>query len=145
MDALQMMITNAGLDALVDAQNGVTTDIVITQMGLTATVFAMAPTITALPGEFKRIDAISGESVAANIIHMTAYDNSAAVYDVTGFALYLDDGTLFAVYSAAADPVMSKAALANALFAHDIAFADNAAASIAFGNAIFSYPPATTA
>ena len=143
MPALLMMITDAGLDALVDAENAVTGPIEIVSVGLTDTPFVMAPTLTALPGEHKVIDTISGQAAADNIIHVTAYDTSAETYDVTGFGLYLDDGTLFAVYSAAALPILTKAQLAFGLFSFDIAFLNNAAANITFGNAIFSYPPAT--
>lgn len=142
MPALIMMITDAGLDALVDAQAGVTAPIEIVSLGLTDTPFVVAPTLTALPGQDKVISTISGEAVAANIIHVTAYDTSADTYSVTGFGLYLEDGTLFAVYSNPT-PILTKAVLAFGLFSFDIAFLNNAADSITFGNAIFSYPPAS--
>lgn len=143
MPALLMMITNAGLDALVDAEAAVTGPIEIVSVGLTDTPFVMAPTLTDLPGEYKVIDSIAGEAAAANIIHVTAYDTSAETYDVTGFGLYLADGTLFAVHSSSAAPILTKAALAFGLFSFDIAFLNDAGANITFGSAIFSYPPAT--
>jgi hypothetical protein len=143
MPQLQMMITNAGLDALVVAEGSGTNDILITELGLTDQPFVMAPTLTALPGEFKTLNTVNGQEIAPNVIHLTAYDQSADTYDVTGFGLYLDDGTLFAVYSALADPVLSKAELAYGLIAVDIAFTNNAAANIAFGGALFLYPPAS--
>ena len=108
MAGLLMTITDAGLDALVDAEGGGSDDIVIAELGLTDQIFVMAPTLTALPGEFKRLASISGEAVSENIIHLTAYDVSPEIYDVTGFGLFLDDGTLFAAYSSDADPVLSK-------------------------------------
>lgn len=143
MSALTMMITDAGLDAIVDAQNAETDAIQITEIGLTAEPFIMAPTLVAVPGEFRRIDTIGGQSIAENVIHVTAYDPEAIAYDVTGFGLYSDDGTLIAVYSADADPVLSKAALATSLFALDIMLAADIAAVIEFGDALFSNPPAT--
>ena len=143
MPALLMMITDAGLDALVDAENAVTGPIEIVSVGLTDTPFVMAPTLEALPGQHKLINTISGQAAADNIIHVTAYDTSADAYDVTGFGLYLVDGTLFAVYSSVALPILTKAQLAFGLFSFDVAFLNNAAANITFGNAIFSYPPAT--
>ena len=143
MPAIQMMITDAGLDALVDAQNAGSETIEIASMALSDTPFVMAPTLEALPGQFKVLEGVSGEVVAENIIHLTAYDVSDDSYDMTGFGLFLTDDTLFAVYSAASEPVLAKAELAFALFSHDIAFLDNAAANISFGNAVFSYPPAT--
>ena len=143
MPQLQMLITNAGLDALVDAENAVTGPIEIVEMGITSAPFIMAPTLTALPGQFKLIDTVNGQEIAPNVIHVTAYDTSKDVYDVTGFGFYLADGTLFAVYSHPTAPVLSKAELAYALTAVDIAFTNNAAANIVFGGALFLYPPAS--
>ncbi|MDM8011776.1 MAG: hypothetical protein QUV08_12515 [Parasphingorhabdus sp.] len=143
MAGLLMTITDAGLDALVDAEGGGSDDIVIAELGLTDQIFVMAPTLTALPGEFKRLASISGEAVSDNIIHLTAYDVSPEIYDVTGFGLFLEDGTLFAAYSSDADPVLSKAALALGLFSLDVSFDNSAAANITFGTSIFSYPPAS--
>lgn len=143
MSALAMMITDAGFDAIVAAESGGTDEILITQIGLTSTPFIAAPTIDALPGEFKRIDAVSGQAVSANVIHVTAYDPSADVYDVTGIGIYTSDGVLLAVYSAADDAVLSKAQLATGLIMFDIAFANNMAALIEFGDALFLNPPAS--
>ncbi len=140
--ALSMMITNAGLDALVDAAAGTTAAITVTEVGLTATAFIAAPTLVALPGEARRIDTLSGLPVSPSMIHMTATDPSADVYTVTGFGLYLADGTLFAVYSQA-DPIFVKASVATFLISLDIAFADSVASAISFGDALFAYPPAT--
>ncbi|GAA0651473.1 hypothetical protein GCM10009424_30680 [Sphingomonas ursincola] len=145
MAALAMMITNAGLDAIVAAESGGTDEIRIIEIGLTATPFIAAPTLDALPGEFKRIDAVSGQAVSENVIHVTAYDPSADVYDVTGIGIYTDAGVLLAVYSAAADAVLSKAQLATGLIMFDIAFANNMAALIEFGDALFLNPPASEA
>lgn len=143
MAALPMIITDAGWDAIVNAQNGGTDAVEITELGLTAAPFVMAPTLTALPGEFRRVDTVAGQAVSENIIHVVAYDAAATVYDVTGFGLYAADGTLIAVYSAAADPILSKAQLATSLFALDIAFGNDVAAVINFGDALFLNPPAT--
>lgn len=143
MAGILMTITNDGLDALVDAQNSGSDEILIDSLGLSDTPFVQAPTLEALPNQFKTLATISGEPVSENIIHLTAYDQSADVYDVSGLGLFLDDGTLFAAYSAASDPVLTKAELAYALFSLDISFDNSVAANITFGNAIFSYPPAT--
>ena len=97
-------ITSAGLDALVDAQNGNTNAIVITQLGISASEVDIAPTLLALPNEIKRIDTLSGESVSETIIHMTAFDASTDVYEVRSLGLYLADGTLFAAYSREVGP-----------------------------------------
>ncbi|MFY9350386.1 MAG: hypothetical protein WBL20_14635 [Sphingobium sp.] len=140
--ALQLMITQDGFDALVDMQNGETTSIRIVEVGLTANAFTMAPTIHSLPGEIKRLDAVSGEAVSETIIHMTALDASSDSYDLRGLGLYLDDGTLFAVYSQPT-PIFRKVAATSFLLAQDIAFANGEPSGIVFGDTMFLYPPAT--
>ncbi len=74
MDPIQFIITTAGLDALVNAQSGGTDPIRIMSVGIAEAQFIMAPTLTSVPGELKRIDAISGQSVSETVIHMTAQD-----------------------------------------------------------------------
>ncbi|OHC96392.1 MAG: hypothetical protein A2792_00125 [Sphingomonadales bacterium RIFCSPHIGHO2_01_FULL_65_20] len=143
MPSLQIMITDAGIEAIADAQGGATDAVVIAEIGLTNTPFIMAPTIDALPGEFRRINTVAGQAVAENILHVTAYDSAAIAYDVTGFGLYAADGTLIAVYSEAEDPILSKAALATSLFAIDISIAADIAAVIEFGDPQFLNPPGT--
>jgi len=143
MPALQMLITDAGLEAIVNAQEGGTDLVLIESIGLTDTPFIMAPTLTALPGEFRRIDTVSGQAVAENIIHVVAYDPAAITYDVTGFGLFDGDGVLIAVYSSPSEPILSKAELATSLFAMDIVLAADVAAVIEFGDALFLNPPAT--
>lgn len=137
-----LTITTAGLDALVDAQNGVTGAIVITQVGLSETAFVPAPSLVAVPGEVKRIGSVSGQSAAENVIHMTAQDSSADTYNLRGFGLYLADGTLFAVY-AQTDIIVAKVSIAAFLISLDVAFAEAVDADIAFGDATFLFPPAT--
>lgn len=143
MASLAMMITNAGFDAIVAAESGGTDEVRITEIGLTSTPFIMAPTLDALPGEFKRVLSVSGQAVSANVIHVTAYDASPDIYDVTGIGIYTDTGVLLAVYSAVENPVLSKAELATGLIMFDIAFANNMAALIEFGDALFLNPPAS--
>lgn len=142
MPALQIMITDAGIEAIADAQGGATEAVVITEIGLTDTPFIMAPTLEALPGEFRRIATVAGQAVAENILHVTAYDAAAIAYDVTGFGIYAG-ATLIAVYSEAEDPILSKAALATSMFAIDISIAADQAAVIEFGDPLFLNPPAT--
>ena len=142
MSAVQLLITTAGLDALVNAQGGNTEAIRVTSVGLTQTPFTMAPTIEALPGEMKRLETISGKSVSDTIVHMTAQDNSTDVYDLHGFGLYLADGTLFAIFSQIT-PIFRKVSIASLMLAMDIAFANGDTGSIEFGDTSFLLPPAT--
>lgn len=140
MAALALKLTDAGLAAVQGASGA--DPVVISHLGLTATPFDYAPTLTVLPGEFKRVAVESGVAAAANVTHLTAYDTSGDVWSITGFGLFMDDGVLFAVYTGAA-VIMSKAALAFGLLAFDIAFEADLATNIAYGNATFAYPPAT--
>jgi hypothetical protein len=142
MPAVQIMVTQAGLDALVDAQTGATEAIQVTEIGLANAAFIAAPTLTALPHEFKRIGAVSGQAVSETVIHLTAQDISAETYTAYGFGLFLADGTLFAVY-AQPDPIVTKVSIAAFLIAVDIAFLNAVALDIEFGDATFLYPPAT--
>ena len=137
------VITAAGLDALVNAHASQTEQITIAELGISASAIDVAPTLTALPGEFKRIDMLSGQSASETVIHMTALDSSDASYNVRSLALYLDDGTLFAAYSRAEDDIFRKVDIATFLFSIDIAFSDAATGTIVFGDATFLYPPAT--
>ena len=141
MATLILQLTNAGLAAIQGTEGSDAA--IIAELALSNTPFTAAPTLTALPGEFKRLDTVSGAPVAPNMVHMTARDTSADIYDATGLGLFLSDGTLLAAYSSSADPILSKAQLAFALWAFDIAFEQDLAANIEFGNAVFFYPPAT--
>ena len=143
MTGFAFIITTAGLDALVDAQNGLTEAIEVVEIGVSDSLVEIAPTLTALPGEIKRLDALSGQAASETIIHMTAIDSTSDAYDVRSVALYLSDGTLFAAYSRAEGPVFSKVDIASFLFSIDIAFGEAVADAIVFGDATFLYPPAT--
>lgn len=141
--ALIAIVTNAGRAALVNASNTGTAPVTISQVGLTATAVVPGAGITALPGEYKRVATISGDVVADDTIHLIVRDESADVFTVRSFALYLADGTLFAVYGQAG-VILEKSAQAMMLLAIDVQFADVAANLLTFGDANFLNPPATT-
>lgn len=142
---LPLTITDRGLAALVDARGGATNSITISALGLTATPFVMSPTLTALPGEAKRLTTISGNAVSENVIHLVANDDSADTYTVTGIGLFLATGELFGVFSlnAGDDALFQKAPSATFLFAADITFQAGDATLINFGDSNFLNPPAT--
>ncbi|WP_257555068.1 hypothetical protein [Sphingobium sp. CFD-2] len=141
--ALTAIVTSAGRAALVNAANTGTAPVTIAQVGLTATAVVPGVGITALPGEYKRVATISGDVVADDTIHLIVRDESTDVFTVRSFALYLADGTLFAIYGQAG-VILEKSAQAMMLLAIDVQFADVAAAMLTFGNANFLNPPATT-
>jgi hypothetical protein len=143
MTALPFVLTNAGRQAIVDAVAGGTHAVVISQAGVTASAIVAAPTITSLPGEIKRISTVSGTAVDAFTVHLTVRDSSTDAYTVRSVALYLNDGTLFAVYSQP-DPICQKADVTSFYMAADLTFAASDVAAITFGNTNFLNPPATT-
>jgi len=140
--ALTIIVTDAGRAALVNAQNNGTAPVIIAQAGISATAVVPSKAATSLPGEIKRIATISGDVVADDMIHLVVRDEGGDSFTVRSFALYLADGTLFAIYGQT-DPILEKSAQAMMLLAIDIAFADVDAAEISFGDANFLNPPAT--
>ncbi len=141
---LAFQVTAAGRAALVNAANTGTLPVFITQVGVTATAFTAAAdgSDLALPGEIKRLATFGGAAVADDTIHAVIRDDSADVYTMRGFGLYLGDGTLFGLYGQA-DPILEKSAGAVMMLANDVIFADIDAASLTFGDASFLNPPAT--
>ena len=141
--ALALVITTAGLERFTAAQLDEDVDLTIAEIGLTDDEFVAAPTLTALPGEFRRLDTLSGAAVGDNIVHLVVRDEGAVTYTVRGFGLFLADGTLFAVYGQA-EAILQKAVLSTTLIAIDIAFPTTDINALTFGNTNFLNPPATT-
>lgn len=143
MTKLTITITKAGLERFTAAQLSDDIDLSIATMGLTNAEFVTAPTLTALPGEFRRLNTISGEQSGDNIIHMTVRDEAEIGYSVRGFGLFLPDGTLFAAYSQS-EQLFEKSPRATFFTAIDIAFPAGDVSELTFGNTDFLNPPATT-
>lgn len=140
--ALQLIITNAGRAAIV-AQGG-TNAVQITQIGISESNGSFSPATTALPNELKRISGISGEAIEDDLIHLSFIDQSTDAYAARALAVYLSDGTLFAIVGSA-DPITQKIAATDAMVSFDIKLVDIVAGQISFGNTNISNPPATTA
>lgn len=143
MSILQLVITQAGRAALVNAEATGTNAVVIAQVGVTASVFVAADTLTALPGEIKRISTIAGERTAPDQMNLVLRDDDEVTYAMRGFGLYLATGELFAAYSS--DQVLiEKSRLASLLTTMDIAFTKAVAPLIQFGDMSWTNPQATT-
>ncbi|MFZ3482225.1 gp53-like domain-containing protein [Sphingomonas sp. 3-13AW] len=143
MSKLALTITQAGHARFTAAQVDDDIDLSISAVGLTDRAFIAAPTLTALPGEFRRVSTISGEAVGDNVVHMVVLDADAVAYTVRGFGLFLSDGTLFASY-AQAEALFEKSALSDMHLAIDIAFPTGNVQQLVFGDTNFLNPPATT-
>lgn len=141
---LNLVITELGRDALINAANTGTAAVTVDSVGLSATAHVPAEGDTVLPGEFARVATVGGAAVAENTIHLSIRDDSARTYNLRAFALYLSDGTLFAIYGQS-DPILSKTASSIALLAADIQLVDVGATAITFGATNFTSPDATTA
>ncbi|PZQ21164.1 MAG: hypothetical protein DI569_12940 [Sphingopyxis macrogoltabida] len=137
-----LTVTTAGRAALVNAEGTGTDPVEIAEVGFTEAAFVPAPSQTALPGEFKRVDALGGTVLAPDMIHVLARDETADEYALRGFALYLEDGTLFAIYGQAS-PILNKTPATPTMLALDIKFEDIDAALVTFGDTNFILPPAT--
>lgn len=144
MSALPLTITTAGLERFTAAQIEDDIDLTISSVGLTNEVFVPAPTLTALPGQFREVDTISGDQVDDYIVHLMIRDDADLTYTVRGFGLFLADGTLFAVYGQEL-PIFEKAAPTAMLIAIDMAFPSANIDALSFGETNFLNPPATTA
>lgn len=140
--ALPLTMTTAGLGRFTAAQAADDIDLTIASVGLTAAAFANSPTLTALPGEFRRVTTIAGDAVGDSIVHMIVRDDEPLAYQVRGFGLFLTDGTLFAVYGQA-EPIVGKSTASSLLLALDIAFPTADITQLTFGDTNFLNPPAT--
>jgi hypothetical protein len=139
----QITITPAGFAAIISAENTGTAPVKVAQVGLTAQHFDVGTVGASVPAEFKRLTTFGGKAVADDTLHLNVRDDGTDTYTLRGFGLYLQDGTLFAVYSQST-PIMEKAAAATLLLATDIRFAKINATSIEVGDIDFINPPATT-
>jgi hypothetical protein len=141
-DPLVFVITDAGRAALPSPDNTGVTSVKVTQIGVSASAFTADAAMIALPGEIKRLATFGGSGVAADTIHVTIRDETAAAYSLRSFALYLDDGTLFGLYGQAA-VISEKTSASLLLLSADFKTADIDATVIEFGSTDFQNPPAT--
>lgn len=140
---MNLLVTNAGLAALVNAEQSGTESVVLGSIQFGSGQYTPAADQTALQTPIKSLTAISGGAVSANTLHVSVEDESADAYTVNEVGVFLTDGTLFAVGSQNT-PILQKAAAAIALLSIDIALADHSAAAVTVGDTNFFNPPATT-
>lgn len=138
-----IVITDAGLAEVVNAEQNGLGPVIISEVGYGTGKYTPTGDMTALKEEFKRLNTISGGAVGDNVVHLTARDTSADTYTVYEVGLYTESGTLFAVYSTT-EPILQKAPKAQSLLSIDIVVENFSPDSIAFGDTNFFNPPATT-
>lgn len=142
MPALPLVLTTAGRDALINAQNTGVSNVVITEIGLSPTQVALTNATAAIPGEFKRLTGVGGQVVAPETFYISGTDISADTYTVRTVALYLSNGVLLGAYSQAA-VLLEKASPAMAVIEASIRLAEPLATEISFTGGGWNNPPAS--
>lgn len=142
MPALQFILTTAGKNAIVNANNTGTNPITIAKVGIGSASWTPTAAATALNTEIKKLTAVGGGAVADDTIHVTANDSSTDAYTVREIGLFTADNILVAVYSQA-DAIIVKGAGTVALIATDLVITGVPAGSVTVGDTTFDYPQAT--
>lgn len=137
MDDLTLTFTNAGIAEVVNAQNNGFRPVLVSEIGIGTGQYTPSATQTSLQNEIKRLSTFSGGAVADDVVHVTIRDDSDDVYQLYEFGLYLDSGTLLAVYSQTGSPVLDKTADSILLLASDIVVTSFQASSLTFGDTNF--------
>lgn len=142
MSALPIIITQAGLAALINAQNTGASGVTIASLGVSATQVAVTPATAAIPDEIKRLNGVAGQVVAADTFYISANDQSDDTYTVRTVALYLNTGVLFAAYSQAA-PLVEKASPAMTVLEAAVKLSSPVAEALEFTGGGWLNPPAS--
>ena len=140
---INMVITTAGRQALINASQTGINSVEIAQIGVGTGKYTATGSQTALQSEIKRLNIIEGGSAGDHSIHVAYQDETTDAYSIYEFGLFLSDGTLFAVYSST-DLIMQKTASGIALLAIDVALEDVDVENITFGSVSFDTAAATT-
>lgn len=116
---LQPTITQAGLQALINSDaNGL--EAKITSVGLGSSGYAPSPTDTRLRNQVHKIALASGQKVSPTQLHLSVIDDTSHEFWVREVGFYLEDGTLFAIYSDAEKTLAYKSPDVDLLLAFDL-------------------------
>lgn len=140
---MNIVLTNAGLQKIINAEQTGTAPVVISQIAFGSGQYTPNASQIALQNEIKRLSVISGGTDNDHAIHVAAQDSSSDAYSVYEFGLFLSDGTLFAVYSQTGTPILQKSISSVAQFECGIILQGVNVESISFGDVSFSYPYAS--
>lgn len=126
---LRPTITTAGLQAVFNATNN-GLEARIASVGLGDASYTPNQNRTQLSAEKNRIPIASGKLAAPTQIHMSVIDDSDKTFWVREVGFYLEDGTLFAVYSEAGSALAYKSPDVDLLLAFDLALTGVPAGSV---------------
>lgn len=119
MSSILPIITDAGLAAAFTAANtGV--EAVIAWIALGDQGYTPTRTRTALGNERNRLPAANGQRISATQVRFDAIFSGGAEYWVREVGFFLDDGTLFAVWSDPAAPLAFKSSLLDLVLSLDL-------------------------
>ena len=139
-----VVVTSAGLAALLNAEQNGILPVKITKFGLGTGNYTPTADKTSLQSKFKEITALSGGAVGDNVIHVTMTDASSDAYTANEVGVYLEDGTLFALSSQPVGAILQKAAGSQALLSLDLVLQGGTGGVTVSGGTNFFNPPATT-
>lgn len=142
-DSIIPVITNSGLNALFNAQNN-GLQITITEIALGDSGWEPDNNATALQNIKKRLP-VSGKRINEKQIHLTGVeDDSELEYWVREIGFYLDDGTLFAIWSSSEQALAYKTIGIDLVLAFDLMLDALPTDSVTVdGSGGFNLPPAT--
>lgn len=141
MNVISVVVTNAGFEAVKNAQADGFRAVRLAQVGIGRGRYVADAERTSLEDEIKRIDTISGGVTGTGILHVSAIDSSADGYAAYEIGLYTEDGVLFAVHSQMT-PIMSKVADSSSMFALDIVLTNVNPEGVEIGDTNFALAPA---
>lgn len=142
----QLTITQAGKQALINAQHNGTAATKIVSIGITDVHFDIHNPGVSLSNEIKRITSMGGSVTGPTTISVSMRDETNDMYSLRGIGLYLEDGTLFAVFSES-NVLLEKASATVVMIQFDFVITDSDVdlSLIHFGDVLFDNPPATEA
>lgn len=140
---LNVIITDAGIAEVVNAQHTGTAPVVLTQVGFGRGIYTPTADQTALHDEIKRVSTIAGGVVGSNIMHIQALDSGEDAYAVYEIGVYTASGTLFAVYSQPM-PILHKVANASIMCVIDFVLSGVEPTAVTVGDTNYTLAPATT-
>lgn len=143
MASINVVITDAGIAEVINAENTGTSPVVLSHIAFGSGQYAATKGQTALKSEFKRLVASGGVDVADNVIHVSIHDSSADEYTVYEMGVFTQSGTLFAVYSQNT-PIIEKSTVSHALISLDVVVSNLNPESITVGDTNFVLNSATT-
>lgn len=139
---LNVIITNAGIAEVVNAQHTGTAPVVLAQVGFGRGIYTPTADQTALHDEIKRVSTIAGGVVGDNIMHIQALDSGETAYAVYEIGVYTASGTLFAVYSQPI-PILHKVANSSIMCVIDFVLSGVEPTAVTVGDTDYTLAPAT--